>query len=196
MRLGQADQSATTAEEKSLFDRTVASFMEKLRAFYDNFGAMRLQAGFVAKHPDLQNEYSGLMERGNFIDRQIKSAKALISKAQSAWDWFLSAIGLGGLGDMGVLPLLPIAVAAAAGAVVLITKWLTDVFIFSRKIEAIKALEAKGSITGQQAAGSILKAGPTGFLDVLQKNIIWIVLGGTLLMFGPEIIKIVKRRGR
>ena len=203
MRLGQAEEfvpgaeqiaEQSEAEQQSLYDRTVANFMAKLKAFYDNFGAMKLQAGFVRDHPELQGEYSGLMERGGFIDAQIKRAKSAIDAVKTGWDWFLSTIGLGGVGDLGVLPLMPIAIAAAAGVVALIASWLTDVYVFSRKVEAIKALEAKGAITGRQAAGAILEAGPTGILDVLQKNIIWVIVGGALLFFGPEIIKMIKAR--
>jgi hypothetical protein len=200
MRLGQAEEfvpgaeqiaEQSDAEQQSLYDRTVANFMAKLKAFYDNFGAMKLQAGFVRDHPELQSEYSGLMERGGFIDTQIQRAKSAIASVQSGWDWFKTVIGLG---DLGVLPLMPIAIAAAAGVVALIASWLTDVYVFSRKVEAIKALEAKGAITGRQAAESILEAGPTGLLDVLQKNIIWVIVGGALLFFGPEIIKMIKAR--
>ena len=204
MRLGQAEEfvpgaaqiaeEIPEAEQKSLYDRTVANFTAKLKVFYENFSAMRLQAGFVRDHPELQQEYEGLMQRGGFIDTQIKRAKSAIDSVKTGWDWFLATIGLGATGELGLLPLMPIAIAAAAGAVVLITKWLTDVFIFSRKIEALKELEAKGAITGREAAGAILKAGPVGLLDVLQKNLIWIIVGGALLMFGPEIMKMIRRR--
>lgn len=194
-RAGQDPGSATAeaAEEKGMLDRAVADFMAKIKAFYDNLTGLKLQADFIRTHPELQDEYNGLMQRGTLIDASIKKAKAAIQAAQSAWDWFKGVIGLGGL---QALPAVPIAIAAAAAATALITKWLTDVFIFSRKVEAIKALEAKGGITAREAAARISAAGPTGFMDVLQKNIIWIVVGGALLMFGPEIMKMIQKGRR
>lgn len=181
------------AEEKSKLDQMIAAFMGKIKVFYENFKGLQAQRDFVAKHPELQADYNDLMSRGSFIDAQIKRAKSLMQSAQGAWNWFLSTIGLGDVGDLEALPLIPVAIAAGAAAIALITKWLTDAYIFSRKVNAIQELEAKGGITSREAARRISAAGPTGLFDVLQKNVIWLVIGGTLLMFGPEILKWIQR---
>ena len=200
MRLGQGvyragmDPATATAEaeaDKSALDRAVADFMRKIKAFYDNLTGLKMQADFVRQHPQLKGEYDALIRRGDIIDASIKKAKAAIQAAQSAWDWFKSVVGLGGL---EALPAVPIAIAAAAGAVTLITKWLADVYVFSRKIEEVKALEAAGKITPQRMTEILEKGTGPGLMDMLQRNIIWIVLGGALLMFGPEIMKMIRAR--
>lgn len=184
-------KTAQEAEaEKGILDRAVAAFVRQIKAFADNFQALKMQRTFIAQHPNLAPEYDALMGRGTFIQNQIARAQRLVAAARSAWDYILDLFGMGGL---GALPAAPIAIAAVAGAAALITKWLSDVFIFSRKVEAIKDIEARGGITGREAAGMIGRAGPTGLMDVLQKNIIWIVLGGSLLLFGPELMKMVRR---
>ena len=185
------EPEVATEEEKGILDRAVADFVRQIKSFTDNFQAMRAQRSFIAEHPELAPEYDALMGRANFIQTQISRAQKMVSAARSALDYLLDLFGLG---DLAVLPAIPIAIGAVAVAAALITKWLTDVFIFSRKVEAIKAIEAKGGITGREAAGMIGAAGPTGLMDVLQKNIIWLVIGGTLLMFGPEIIKMLRPR--
>ena len=182
-----------TPEEKSTFDRMVATFMAKIKQFYDNFKGLQAQRAFVADHPQLAGEYNDLMKRATSIDAYIRRAKSLITAAQGAWSWFLRTIGLGGVGELEALPAVAIAVAAGGAAIALITKWLTDAFIFSRKISAIQALEAKGGITATEAARRISETGGPALLQVLQKNIVWLVIGGSLLMFGPEILKWVKR---
>lgn len=191
--LGQGPPDRETEEDKGILDRAVADFVRKIKSFTDNFQAMRAQRSFIAEHPELAPEYDALMGRANFIQTQVSRAQKLVSAARSAWDYILDLFGLG---ELGILPAIPIAIGAVAVAATLITKWLADVFIFSRKVEAIKAMEAKGGITGREAARMIGAAGPTGLMDVLQKNIIWLVIGGTLLMFGPELIKMARRMRR
>ena len=184
-------QSQQEAEaDMGMLDRALAPFVRQVKAFAENFQALKAQRAFIGQHPDLAPEYDALLGRATFIQTQIGRAQKLIAAARSAWDYIL---GIFGLGELGVLPAVPIAIAAVAGAAALITKWLTDVFIFSRKVEAIKNIEAKGGITGREAAAMIGAAGPTGLMDVLQKNIIWIVLGGSLLLFGPELMKMLRR---
>ena len=189
--LGQGPPAREMEEDKGMLDRAVADFVRKIKSFTDNFQAMRAQRSFIAEHPDLAPEYDALMGRANFIQTQISRAQKMVSAARSALDYILDLFGLG---DLAVLPAIPIAIGAVAVAATLITKWLADVFIFSRKVEAIKAIERKGGITGREAAQMIGEAGPTGVMDVLQKNIIWLVIGGTLLMFGPEILKMLRAR--
>lgn len=195
-RAGMEPESAT-AEEKSMLDKALADFMAKIKAFYDNFTGLKLQRGFVEQHPELTTEYGELLARGNTIDANIKRAKELFTAAQQAIGgivgWFKDVFGMSGMTGLGALPAIPIAIAAGATATALITKWLADVYVFSKKIETIKAAEAAGGRVSP-AMQKILETGTgPGFLDMLQKNIIWIVIGGTLLMFGPEIIKMLRR---
>lgn len=196
-RAGQDPASATAEaqEEKSLLDRTIANFMAKIKSFYDNYNGLKLQRTFVQQHPELQADYNALMTRGSKIDAAIQNAKNLLNEARSAWDSFWRWLGLGD-NELGAVPAVAVAVAAAAAAIALITKWLADVFVFAKKLEAIKALEAKGGITAREAAAAIQQATPTGVLDVLQRNIIWVVIGGALLMFGPELMKMLQRGRR
>ena len=183
-----------SAQEESALDAMVGKFVRQIKIFYDNLTGLKAQRNFVATHPELQSEYADLLSRGSFIDNRIKQAKALMQQAAGWWQWLKSSVGLGELNELGILPLIPVAIAAGGAVLLLIGKWLTDAFIFSKKIAAIQALESKGSITGRQAAEVIGRGTGTPILEQIRGNLIWVVIGGTILLLGPEILKMIQKR--
>lgn len=193
----QAGYKGTPEQEKSLLDRTVADFMRKIKAFYENYRGLQMQRSVVDKYrgadPALGQQYDALMQRGSTIDGSIKRAKEAIDAALGFWGTVKGWFGLSELNQLGAVPVVGVAITAAAAAITLITKWLADVYVFSRKIEELKTLEAAGKITPQRMTEILEKGTGPGLMDMLQRNIIWIVLGGALLMFGPEIMKAVRR---
>lgn len=206
MRLGNGADSppeavaAGESEETKWYD-IVGRLRSSVDKFRTNFNALLAQRAFVSQHPTLQAEYNTLANRGSAINQKINEVQGVIDKVSG---WFTSikttifggaapspTTPIGPLDGLGVIQVLPIAVIA--GAVALITKWLADVYVFAKKVEEIKRLESKG-LSPQRAADMLERAMPTGLMDVLKGNIIWLVIGGVLLLFGPEIIKIIQGR--
>lgn len=208
MRLGNDAESAPVAgaaDETQWYD-IVGRLRSSVDKFRVNFSALLAQRAFVSQHPTLQTEYNTLANRGNAINQKINEVQGIIDKVSG---WFTSikttifggaapapapttpTTPIGPLDGLGVIQVLPIAVIA--GAVALITKWLADVYVFAKKVEEIKRLESKG-LSPQRAADMLERAMPTGLMDVLKGNIIWLVIGGVLLLFGPEIMRIIQGR--
>lgn len=126
-----ARQQGMPASELTLvqkFKSKVANFMEAL----DRLQSSKVNA---SKYPDLATQRENLLSRGASIKNTIKTVTGMVDRVFS----FFKGSGLDGL---GIAPLLPI--AAITIAVAAITKWTTEAYEFSKRLDAIKDLESKG----------------------------------------------------
>lgn len=170
----QADEFARRegmrAEDLSLIDKfksAALNFKQRL----DNLSRRKAD---VSKYPALQADYAALMKRGQFIKSTIESVTRTVDKVTS----FFS--GLGEIKGLSVVPLLPIAVIA--GAVAAITKWGTDAYTFSVKLDEIKRLEATG-MSPERAASLVARNAPASLIGGFTTNLLPIVAVGVVLFF-------------
>ena len=127
-------------------------FRSKVREFQSMYARLLSMRSRASAHPALMREYQSLVTRGGRITSAITG---VIAKAEGAWDflksapgatydWMRGAVGLSGDDDSG-LGFLPLIVGAAAlGVIALITSWITDAVVFSRKMDAVEKLVARG----------------------------------------------------
>ena len=185
-----------TVQEESTLDALVSRFVRQIKIFYDNLTGLKLQRDFVATHPELQSEYDDLLNRGSFIDNRIKQAKDLMQQARGWWQWLKDSVGLGAMDDLAALPLIPVAIAAGGAVLLLISKWLTDAYVFSKKITAIQIAERAGGKVSRTMREVLTKGTGETLMEGVRKNLIWVVIGGTILLLGPEILKMMQKRRR
>ena len=126
----------------------VEQFKSKVANFIEVFQNLQSRNIDAARYPDLAAQRVDLISRGSFIQRTIA---ALTGAVDRVFAFFQGVTGMNGL---GIIPLLPI--AAIGIAVAAITKWMTDAYEFSKRLDAIGALEAKGY--SPERAGQIVNA--------------------------------------
>lgn len=124
-REGMSEDDLTLVEK---FKSKVANFLQR----YDNLQTQQIDA---RKYPDIARQRTELLSRGRVLHVTIKTVSTMIDKV-------MRLFGGSGLNGLAVVPLLPI--AAISIAVAAITKWGTDAYEFTRRLDAIKDLEAKG----------------------------------------------------
>ena len=123
-------------------------FKARATEFAKQFSFLQGKSAVVARHPKLKADYTALMDRGAWV-------RSAIEKVTGATDtvvgWFKNL--LGGVEvetrSLGFLPLVPVAIIAASTAA--IAKWMSDAYVFGRKLRAVEDLEAKG-LSPQEAA--------------------------------------------
>lgn len=181
--------TGTAADETKWYD-VIGRLKTDVAKFWANYNALLRQKDFIDAHPEMKMEYAGLVRHGTYIKSEINRVNAIIEKVKGWWSYIKAGVGFG---ELGAIQLLPIAVIAGASAIIL--KWLADVYVFAKKIEEIKRLEAKG-LSPAKAAAIVERISPTsGILGgFLGKNMIWVVAAGAMMMFWPQIMKMMKGR--
>lgn len=166
-----ARQQGMNADDLSLVDK----FKSKVANFSDMLANLQSRKIDAAKYPDLAQQQSDLLSRGNIIRRTIQ---ALTDAVDRVFSFFKGVAGMDGL---GIVPLLPI--AAITVAVAAITKWTTDAYEFSKRLDAISSLEAQGydpvragQIVNQQMPTSSIFGGLGGFGGLIP----WIAVAGVV----------------
>src|SRR5690606_18926536 len=96
----------------------VDTFKQKAREFIALFTELKGKEDALKNADDeTKKRYEKLMSRGDWIFKTIQSIASKI-------DWAINSFSGIGMGGMGILPVVPIAVIA--GALAVITAWLSD----------------------------------------------------------------------
>lgn len=166
-----ARRQGMSANDLSLVDK----FKSKVANFTELLSNLQNREIDAARYPDLSATRDELTSRGSTIKNMITSITGTIDKV---FGFFRGITGMDGL---GIVPLLPI--AAITIAVAAITKWTTDAYEFSKRVDAIQALEAKGydpvkagQIVNQQFPTSSL----LGNFGSISSLIPWIAIAGVI----------------
>lgn len=182
------------------FDKTHNLFTENVK------GLIAVGPYIRDQHPELLPRYDELMteakEHKATLDR-LKSVRRTVigwlnSISEGLSDWredFRRRWGLDGLGAVFTLP-FAITVASASAALAAIGKWISDTYIFSRRLNELQRLEA-GGLSPKAAAEVVDKSlGPAeeSFLGIKQSTIRWVVIGGLAIMIVPPMLRYFRRR--
>ena len=181
------------ASDPGILDRFYAK-VDEFRAAYANL----LDARSIAMaHPDLWAEYQSLVTRGGNVTSAIDT---VISKAQGAWDfvssapgaaydWIKSAVGLQGQPEgLGFIPL--VVGAAALGVLAMIVSWLSDAAVFTRKLQAVASLTAKGMPTEEavRAVQGISQPAGGSVTGNMSQIAMWLALGAFAIFVVPKLL--------
>jgi hypothetical protein len=206
-------------QDAPAWSQFVRDFDGAHRSFIDNRNAL-LQLGpyIQSKHPELLTQYQSLVQRSNTLAPQLQALAdtrarvggwlgTLGSVYQSAVDatslaieraagWVSSARRALGLGDLGLVPVVAVGIAAAVGALALVTKWVSDTYLFARRLNAMQELEARG-YTAAEAATRVnqVMGNPDapGGIERTLSTIMWIVaLAGIGI---PLVMRLIDSNG-
>lgn len=122
--------------------------------------------------PNLQEEYSDLQSSAGYIKATITT---IVSTVDSVTGFFSDFFGFDGVSatknyinnrpsQLGLIPLVPI--AAITGALAIMTKFISDVYLFERKVQEQLRLESTG-MPPADAAKIIGKMSDQGLLQQL-----------------------------
>jgi hypothetical protein len=129
----------------------VARFREASQRVDQVLATLWSQEATARTNPALSSEFDVVMNRAQQLRASIADTLSRIDGAVSwvrdAGDWLKSAFGLQGL---GIVPLV-IGIGAITAALAAVTKFLTDAWSLSKRIEEQQRLEATG-LTPQEAA--------------------------------------------
>lgn len=134
--------------------------------FTNTYNNMLSLQSTVAKSPQLQSEYNDLMSRGSTLKNTIST---LLNGIQSIYNSITGSSSTAGLSSLGILPAIPIwlSVAAIAGAITLLTKWITDANVIADKARIMEA--ANATLNTQVAAAKAAGASPAEVNTLVQK---------------------------
>lgn len=185
--------------DRSFWDERVTAFKLKAKQFQAALDWLlnnRENVANIARdNSALSTEYGNLLNRGQKIKSVLRSVTA---KIDTAVQWFKSTFSgydasayMEESQQMGVLPAVAfVAITAIAGAIALMGKYITDVYLFQKKLEEIKRLESKG-LTPSQAANIVQKTSPQGLVVSMGGSFKILAIGGTLYV----LYNIAKRKG-
>lgn len=143
--------SDTVQSWSTEWQSAVDNFKTKARNFVSMYETLETKENIASKDPKIKADYDNLMSKGRWIYNVIADiAKKL--------DFFNDTLGTNKLNSMGALPLVPIAIIA--GAVAVITAWMADALILSKKLDVIERLAGQGTDPVQLA--DKLKEGESG----------------------------------
>jgi hypothetical protein len=158
MIMGGIEEEVAKFKEAESISADDLSMIEKFKShaanFWQQYKNLQAKNAYVANHPDLQEDYANLLDRGSTIRTTIETVTAGIDKAVG---WVGGTVGVSGvqvLNGLGFLPVL--ALLVSAGGLALIGKWVSDAYAFNKKVEEMKRLEAQG-MTPQQASAIVGK---------------------------------------
>lgn len=208
------------AADAPAWSQFVKDFDGASRSFADNRAALARLAPYIqSKHPELLSQYQALVSRSNTLAPKLQALAD--TRAQvSAWlgtlgrfyqtavdatslaieraaDLISSARRSLGLGNLGIAPVIVVVGVVAAGATLtLVTKWVADVYMFARRLNAMQELEAKG-YAPQAAADAVNnvmgKPGAPGGLERTVSSILWVV--ALSVIAAPLISRMLQGRG-
>lgn len=173
-------ETINKAEEQSYFQARIAAFKAKAQEFGNAFNALLNMEQRASVDPNLKAEWETLSQRGFALKDKVNF---VTSKIDAAVNWFKSSFGeyeAPEQSELGILPavaLIPIAVIATS--IALLTKFISDVYIFNKKIsEAERLLDM--NVSPEQVAKIIEASGGTPLLAGLSPIVKWVVIGGGL----------------
>lgn len=174
----------------------VNNFKAKYQEFAGVLDRLRRNKPRDMKSPEYA-QWQTLMSRGTTIDGAMK---AVVSKALQAAAALKSTLGEV---NFGALPLLPLAIGGAIVAgLATMTYFISDALTFSQKEEIKRVNEQKAANAAKLKAGQISQAQydaaqaelnkslPTGILGQATTLVKWVVIGGAVLYFAPQVMKL------
>lgn len=172
-------ETVEEVEEKAFWEKKVDEFKEKAREFSDALTAF-IELGkdpILSANATLQAEYNALLERGFSIKDKVAG---ITNKIDAALKWVKDTFGEISIDEaqqLGAFPLLALVpIAAIAGALALITKWLSDIYLFNRRMTETKNLLEKG-VAPQQVESLIAASSPAPLLGNMQVLVKWGMIG-------------------
>lgn len=164
-----ADVVATEQQSAEWWD-LVARFRQAAAQVDQVLDRLRSQEGAARRDAALSAEFDSIMGRAAELRATIADYLGKIDTAvqwlRGAGSWIAETFGFGNLSALPVL----IGVAAIAAALAAVTKFLTDAWSLSKRIEEQQRLEATGLTPAQAAAvmdRSILGSAGSQWLKIL-----------------------------
>lgn len=143
-----------TEQQSAEWWNLVARFRQAAAQVDQVLDRLRAQEGAARSDPALSSEFDSIMRRAAELRATIGDYLAKIDAAvqwlKGAGSWISDVFGFNGL---GALPAL-IGIGAIAAALAAVTKFLTDAWALSRRIEEQQRLEARG-LSPQEAAAVV-----------------------------------------
>jgi uncharacterized protein YukE len=204
-------------QDAPAWSQFVRDFDGAYKSFMENRNALLMLGPYIqAKHPELQAQWADMLDRANALLPKLQALAdtrarvtswlgALGTVYQSAIDMTSRAIeGVAnavsaarrslGLGGLGVVPVVVVVIGVAAAGVTLaaITKWVADAYLFSRRLNTLQELEARG-LTPVDAANAVNKVlgqpNAPGGIERTLSQILWIVAAvGLGLVVLPRLL--------
>lgn len=188
------------ANEAPAWSQFVRDFDGAYKAFNDNrAGLLRVGPYVQSTHPELLAQYNDLLARANALQPKLQmladtrtrvvgwlgtlgrvyqtAVDATSQAIETAADWIAAARKRLGLGELGIAPVLVVVgVVAAAAGLALITKWIADSYMFSKRLNALQDIESRG-YSATQAADAVNrvlgKPGENGIEQTISR-VLWI----------------------
>jgi len=183
-----ADTTATKGEEVAWYN-LVGQFRAKAQQFEQIYNKLMSDQSYALSNPALASDYRALLQIGRVTRAKIIATR---NKIDSVIGWLK---GLVGMNELGFIPLIPIAIVAASLAA--ITKWVTDAYAMSARIDEAKRLEAKGvpperaaKIAGRRVASQ--GGGLVGSLLGIHPG--WLIAGAIAVVALPPLITRIRNR--
>lgn len=192
-------EAALTEQDLSWLDK----FRVEATRFRDAFLALGSTREFAQSRPELKAEYDALSSRGQTIKSTVEYITRTVDQVtgffSDAWASTSSAakrffgLGIAPPRNLGIIPLIPI--AAITGAVALMAKFVSDVYLFERKVGEQKRLEDQGLSPGE--ASSIVRNTVGGGLFDVLGGLKWPLLAAGGVWFFVKVIQpaLQSRRG-
>jgi len=169
------------------------------RAWYDAVGRLRdksnefAQARFnlienrnvVPRDEKYIAEYNDLVRRSKLIQGNVQKVMGGVNYVANLFKSTFGEANAHSMGQIGVIPLVPVAIIGTS--VALLSKWLTDAYMFMTKINKVKELEAGGMPTAQ-AIATVAKMSPPAFAGIMG-FLPMLLLGGAAIYLLPKILK-------
>lgn len=188
------------------WSKWVTDFDKSYNLFADNYAGLLAQKSFVQSRSDLLPQFNALVSAAQRHKETLDKLKATRDKVlgwmktyqgmqapQSAWSGSL----LYGIDDLGVIPVLivGVSIASASAALVAISAWIKEAYVFSKVLEETRRLEAKG-LTPQEAARVAKSNAPSAGIFGLSGTAIKIVaIAAIVLVIAPPVLRAIEKRG-
>lgn len=184
-----AKSIATRAEQVAWYD-LIGRFRATAQQFEQLFARLVKQKSIIAGHPSLAPQYNALLSTASTLQTKIVQTRDATNRVLG---WLKGLFGFSGLGELGIVPLIPI--AAVAVSVAAIGKWIKDAYVFSKKLDELRRLEARG-VPPSQALRQVQSLTPASGVTLFGFNAKWLMLGGVALLVAPLVFDFFKQRGR
>lgn len=207
---------ALVPQDAPAWSQFVRDFDGAYKSFADNRAALVALGPYIQReHPELVPQYHSMLARaaelapklqslaqtraqvagwlgsaGNVYQRAVDLTSQAIEKVAGTVSAARRALGLG---ELAVLPIVAVVGLAAAGtALVAVTKWVADAFLFAKRLNAMQDLEAKGYAPAEAAAAVNRVMGepnaPSG-IERTASTLLWVVaLIGLGLVVVPRLL--------
>lgn len=207
---------ALVAQDAPAWSQFVRDFDGAHKSFSDNRAALIALGPYIQReHPELVPQYQSMLARaaelapklqslaqqraqvagwlgsaGNVYQRAVDLTSQAIEQVAGTVSAARRALGLG---ELAALPIIAVVGLAAAGsALVAVTKWVADAFLFAKRLNAMQDLEAKG-YSPDAAASAVNRVmgepNAPGGIERTASTILWVVaLAGIAFVLLPRLL--------